>query len=286
LIGQSQKSVVLTLQCTPEAAAGKATPIRVVGSAKIANADFQATADLTVAHKTQFSGMPFPPLALARAEVLAIAPKPALVLKAEPAEIVFGHNLSATVKVTATRGQGIDEAIALAVNPEKEGLPAGITATVKPIEKGKTEAQVVFSANDKTPLADFTGVLAGTHKKGVATVTSIVPGITLRLREPLSLTLAPGPAKIKKGGELRVKATVARNPALAGEIALTVQNLPKGVTAAAAKIPADKNEVEIVLKAAPDAQAGEAKTVAVKGDVTVGKANFTATSPAASLTVE
>ncbi|MEX2288624.1 MAG: hypothetical protein WD648_16115 [Planctomycetaceae bacterium] len=286
VIGPAQKSVVLTLQSTPEAAAGKAMPIRVVGTAKIGDADFQATADLTATLKTQFSGMPFPPLPLSRATVLAIAPKPTLLLRVEPAEIVFGQNLSATVKVVATRGAGIDEAIALAVTPEKEGLPAGITAAVKPIDKGANEVQVVFSATDKAPLGEFTGVLTGTHKKENAAVTSIVPGLTLKLREPLTVSVTLGEAKLKKGGELRVKATVARNPALAAEVALTFQNLPKGVTAAAATIPADKSEVEIVLTAAQDADVGEVKTVTVKGDAAVGNAKFTATSAAAALTVE
>ena len=77
-----------------------------------------------------------------------------------------------------------------------------------------------------------------------------------------------------------------RNPAFTGPLALTLQNLPKGVTAAAATIPADKNEVEVVLSAAADAAVGAVKNITVKGDATVGKAKLSATSPAIQVTVE
>ena len=69
-------------------------------------------------------------------------------------------------------------------------------------------------------------------------------------------------------------------------LALTLQNLPKGVTATAATIPADKNEVEVVLSAAADAAVGAVKNITVKGDATVGKAKLSVTSPAIQVTVE
>ena len=83
-----------------------------------------------------------------------------------------------------------------------------------------------------------------------------------------------------------MKVAVQRNPALKGEVVLTFANLPKGVTADAAKIAADKNEVEVTLKAAADAAKGAAKNLTVKGEVTVGKAKLAGTSAAIGLTVE
>ncbi|HIC67008.1 MAG TPA: hypothetical protein EYO87_13605 [Paracoccus sp.] len=81
---------------------------------------------------------------------------------------------------------------------------------------------------------------------------------------------ATGP-KLARGGQLKLKVTVERNPSLAAPVVLSVANLPKGVTAAAATIAADKTEVEITLTAAQDAQQGEVKNLLVKGTATVGK---------------
>jgi hypothetical protein len=113
-----------------------------------------------------------------------------------------------------------------------------------------------------------------------------VPGIRLKLQGPLKLTVDSGDGKLKKGGQLKVKVTVERNPALKAPIALTFQKLPKGVTAAAATIPADKNEVEILLTAKDNAQVGKVAGVVIAGAATIGKAKFAANSSAINLTVE
>ena len=96
---------------------------------------------------------------------------------------------------------------------------------------------------------------------------------------------AAGP-KLARGGQLKLKVTVERNPSLKGPVVLTVANLPKGVTAAAATIAADKTEVEIVLSAAQDAQQGDVKNLLVKGTATVGKVKHTADATALVLKVE
>jgi hypothetical protein len=80
--------------------------------------------------------------------------------------------------------------------------------------------------------------------------------------------------------------TVERNPALKGEVVLTFQNLPKGVTVAEAKIPADQNETEITLVAAADAAKGAINNLNVKAEVTVGAAKVSAVSSNVQLTIE
>ena len=71
---------------------------------------------------------------------------------------------------------------------------------------------------------------------------------------------------LAKGQTLKTKIAVDRNPAYAGPITLTFQNLPKGVTAAAAMIAAGQNEVEVELTAAADAAAGTAAGSAAVAD--------------------
>jgi hypothetical protein len=257
-----------------------------VGTAKIGESDVAVSASTGDALKAAYFAVAWPPVALTNELAIARSAKPQISLRTEPAQLVFGKDLSATVKVIATRDMGFDEAITLAVTPAQGGLPAGVTAAVKPIVKGQNEIEVVFTATAQAPLGDFTAVLTGTIKQGNVTVVQPTPGIGLKLDEPLKLTAAAGDGKLKKGGQLTVKVALQRNPAAPGEVDLVLQNLPKGVTAPATKVPADKNEVDLVLSAAADAQVGAVNNVSVKGDVTVGKAKLSGVSPNLTLTVE
>ena len=170
--------------------------------------------------------------------------------------------------------------------PAKNGLPGGISAGLKPIPAGKNEIEITFSANNKAALGEFTANLNGQLKKGKNTVTQPVPSIGLSLADPLTLKAEPTGQKLARGGQLKLKVAVQRNPSLSAAVALSVANLPKGVTAAAATIAADKTEVEIVLTAAQDAQQGEVKNISVKGEATVGKVKFSAAAPNLVVTVE
>ena len=76
-----------------------------------------------------------------------------------------GH--PATLKLVAARQRGFDEEIALAVSPEKKGLPPGVTVGLKPIAKGATAAEITITATDKAPATVATMVLVGTLKKGI-----------------------------------------------------------------------------------------------------------------------
>ena len=286
VIGPALNTVVLTLQSADDAPAGKVHPIRIVGTAKIGENEFQATASVATALKAALNAMPWPPATLTESVAIGVGPQAKIRLRTEPAQLIFGRDLKATVKIIAERQKGFDAAIAFVLNPAKGGLPAGITAAVKPIPKAKNEIEIVFSATNKAPLGEFTAVLNGTIKQGKTTVVQATPGIGLKLQAPYTLQAAAAGDKLARGGKLKVKVTVERNPAFKGAIVLTLDKLPKGVTAAKASIPADKNEVEIELSAAQDATQGAAAGVTVKGNATVGKAKLAGVSPAVAFTVE
>jgi hypothetical protein len=199
---------------------------------------------------------------------------------------VFGKDLSATVKVISTRAGDFAEEIALAVLPAQNGLPPGVTAAVKPVPKGANEVEIVFAANNQAPLGQFSAVLLGTGKQGNVTGSQPIPALTLRLTAPFELKPDFGGAKITKGGKLKIKVAVARNPAYAGPVTLTFANLPKGVTAPATMIPADKAEVELELEAAADAAVGAVNNVVVNGEGMNGNAKLAAGSGNVALTVE
>ncbi len=286
VIGPGTNSVVLTVKTAPDAAGGKVFSVKIVGSGKQGETEIKAVANIDDALKGQWNALPWPPASLEEAVAVGVGPKPNFVLRTEPAVITFGRDLKATVKVIAERQKDFTEEIALATTPEKNGLPPGITVELKPIPKDANEIAIVLSADNKAPLGEFTGVLLGSLKKGDATHQQAAPGVTLKLDEPFKLTIDPGPAKVARKGNLKVKVKVERNPAFSGEIVLAFQNLPKGVTAAEAKIPADKSELEIQLSVTEDAQTGSVNNITVQGTTMADKVKYSATSPAVGLTVE
>jgi hypothetical protein len=288
LAGPGQKSVVLTVTSKADAPLSRAVPIRIIGTAKIGEADFQVTASTENAMKAAYAALPWGPQNLSEHVALGVGPKPQIRLRTEVTEVVFGKSLTGSIKVLVDRSEGFNEAVTLVVTPDakKGGLPANITAGLKPIPKDKNEVVITFTATDKAVLGQFTVGLNGTIKQGKTTVTQPAPGVILNLQNPLTVTATSAAPKLAAGGEVKVKIAVQRNPALKGEVVLTFANLPKGVTAAAAKIAADKNEVEVTLKAAADAAKGAAKNLTVKGEVTVGKVKLAGTSAAVALTVE
>ncbi len=190
VIGPGLNSVVLTLKSSADAPAGQIIPVRIVGTAKIGDAEVQSEASVIGALKGALNGMLWPPQFLSEATVVGLGPKAPFSLRTEPAELVFGRDKKATVKIIVERQSGFDEEITLALNPlpkgnpQKGGLPGGVSAAFKPIPKGKNEIEVVFSGNNKAVLGHFTATIVATHKKGKTTTTQYVPGIALKLQEP------------------------------------------------------------------------------------------------------
>ena len=283
-IGPGVNAAVMTVTAANEAVAGALTQVQVVGKAKIGDRDFEAVGDVEEALRGQWSATRLIPPTVSQAMALGVAPAGKLTLRTEPAEIVFGRELKATVKVIAQRGEGIDEAIPLATEPNQNALPGGITLAMKPIEKGQTEVVLEFTANDQAPLGPFTVVIVGTHKKGNDTSVAVAPGILFRTDPPFTVAIAGG-AKVAKGAQLPVKVTVTRNPAYAGEIKLTLDKATAGLTAAEVVIPADKTEADLILSAAADAAAGPAAELQVKA-VSPANGKLTVSAPIAGVIVE
>jgi len=288
IAGPGQASIMLSVTSKADAPLSRAVPIRIVGTAKIGETEFQATANTATAMKASYGAIPWAPQNLSEHVALGVGPKPQIRLRTEAKEVVFGKSLTGSIKVMVDRAEGFNEAVTLVVTPDakKGGLPANITAGLKPIPKDQNEVVITFAANDKAALGQFTVGLNATIKQGKTTVTQSVPSVVLNLQNPLTVTATSSAPKLAAGGEVKVKVAVQRNAALKGEVVLTFANLPKGVTADAAKIAADKNEVEVTLKAAADAAKGAAKNLTVKGEVTVGKVKLAGTSAAIGLTVE
>ena len=285
VMGPGRNQVTMTIACQPTVAAGKVYPVKIIGKTLQGTEEVQVTADVVNASKAVFAGMPYPPSPLSEAFAIGVTPAALFTLGTSAPEIVFGKDLSATVKVATNRTANFAEEIAIALLPAQDGIPAGVTAAVKPIAKGTNEVEIAFSANAQAPLGQFSVVLVGTGKAGNITSVQPIPALLLTLKSPFELKAEIPNSTIAKGQTVKIKVVATRNPAYNGPITLTFQNLPKGVTAAAAMIPAGQNEVELDLTAAADAAAGAVPNVIVQGTGMNGNAKVTAASGNTALTV-
>jgi hypothetical protein len=287
VIGPGLASTVMTIECAAGVASGKMYPVRIAGTAQSGAVQYQAIATVTDAQKAAFNGLSVPPQFLSQSVAIGVNPPPLFALKTDKPEIVFGKDLSATVKLISTRQEGFAEDIALAVLPAAPaGLPPGVMAAVKPIAKGTNEIEIVFAANAQAPLGQFSAVLTGTGKQGNNTIVQPIPALSLNLKAPFVLKPDFAGGNLAKGQTLKTKIVAERNPAYGGPITLSFQNLPKGVTAPAAMIAAGQNEIEVVLTAADDASVGAVPNIIVDGEGTNGNAKLKASSAATALTVQ
>lgn len=286
VIGPGRNDAILTVKSTPDAKVETIQQPRILGTANVNGETVTAVASLHDHLKASMSNAPWPSRNLIYSFAASVTTPAPVNLRFEPAEVVFGQNLSAKVKVIAERTEGWDGDIALAINPAKNGIPGNITFAPQPIKKGTNEVELTIAANEKAALGEFTIGLNGTIKKDKATSVQAAPGLTIKLQAPMTIAVEPAGGSIAKGGELKFKVAITRNPALAGEIVLTAVNLPAGVTADAVTIPADQSEAEFLLKATAEAATANINNLNLKADAKVGDKTLSVSSQNLPLKVE
>ncbi len=293
VVAAGQKGVNLCLKSTGAAKPGSLHSLKIVGEATIAGKPVREAADLTVALQAKTNQMPYPPQTLLNDLAMGVSPAAPFSLRTEPAEITFGPDLTANFKVIATRQKDYTEPITLAVTNINDGgpkpvpgLPANVTAALKPIPKDQQEIEITLTANNKAPLGEFTVVLDGTLKKGNQTIKQPAASLSVKLAKAYTLAIEPAEVKFKPEGKQKIQVKVERNPAFTGAVEVTFKNLPAGVTPANATIPADQSSVEVELAAAKDAGPASANNVTAEGQATQGKAKFAASSAPVTVTVE
>ncbi|MBI1346915.1 hypothetical protein GC163_11575 [bacterium] len=285
VIGPGRNDAVITLTAGPNYAAGSLQTATLAGTGMMGASPVTSTAEFTGVLKQRFANMRFPPQTIASTLAISATGASGYSWKAEPAEVTLGKQLSSKFQITATRRMGNDEAITVALQPAQNGLPAGITVAVKNIDKGANTAEIVVTADDKAAVGDYTIAMVGTLKQDKTTHTQPI-AVRVIIADPLKSQVELGEGKLAVGGELLAKVKVERNPALSGPVEVAFVNLPAGVTAEAATIPADQTETMVKLTASADAAKGAVNNVQVKLTAAAGNAKFEAVSPNATLTVE
>jgi hypothetical protein len=209
----------------------------------------------------ELADLTFPPRHLFRQLGVAVTEKPpfGLAAKVDKPEMVRG--VLGTVTITATRQAGFTEAIALA----PLGLPPGVTAVLKNIDKNQTSVQLTLNAGGNAPLGHFAISFRGNAKFQNRDFAVTATPATLTLALPFDLKVGPTPLKLTPGGKAKLKITATRKGGYNGPIALQLRNLLVNVTAPAATIAAGQNAVEIEVTAAPNAAVGDKVDVNVLG---------------------
>ncbi|MCA9079292.1 MAG: PPC domain-containing protein, partial [Planctomycetaceae bacterium] len=175
-IGPGQNAGVLTLVAKPEYAATALAPIDIIGTAKVGDTELTSHASAHDALRPHWSSLTVFPSQWEQTLACASSPAKPLSIRFEPAELQFKKGEKPKVKVIAIRGEGLDEAITLATNPDKNAFPANLNLPPQPIAKGQTEIELTLDSNDKTPLGTYSVVFTATHKKGNdTTVVSSTP---------------------------------------------------------------------------------------------------------------
>lgn len=233
-----------------------AYPIQIQAKAKINGKDELSFANNGGMIRAAMANLPFPPRDF-ETGVIAAVTEPPFQLKARFAPEQGVRTTPAPLIVTATRGAGFTEDIALTV----VGLPPNVSAAAKPIAKGTSEIQFPLTAAAAAPLGTFSIAVIGRgkHQNRDYAVSDSVP---LALVLPVEVQVTP-PAALLPGAKVKFKVAVVRKGGYGGVVDLEVKNLPANVTAAKIQIAAGKNDAEIELTAAANAAAGD------KGDVQV-----------------
>jgi hypothetical protein len=180
-------------------------------------------------------------------------------------------------KVSVQRLDGHRDAIPVSL----EGLPAGVSAAPATIPEGKNETEIALTAapGAKPGAASIVTVKAGaqTAWRNVRISSGGGEGATFHRVESAVLAVAAKPnfsleasasaVNVPPGGTGKIPVMIRREPGFRSPIQFQVENLPAGVSFEPFTAPPDAAQVELTLRAAPDAKPFRAPRVAVLGRV-------------------
>lgn len=228
--------------------------------------------------KQSMAGLGFPPREMLNAIAVGVTDKPLFVLTPKLASPDVLRGTPATIKISATKAMGFDDAITISA----VGLPANVTAALKPLPKGSNDIELQITAAANAPLGSFNVMFRGAAKSGAKDFAYYSAPVALNIALPFDVKVEPALLSLKPGAKAKVKVTAVRRGSFKGAIDVELKNLPANVTAPKTPIPMDKNEVEIEVTAAPSSVAGDKADVNATG--IAGK--DAATSPNITVRIE
>ncbi len=283
VIPEGKNETVMSVTVPARLEPGQLHTIQIIGQAKIGEAEVRSMASTLAALRKEWNGLPYPPAALDGLVGLGVGPVfgDFFQLAVEPSPVPFAQVAgAASFNVKATKSNGFDDVITLAV----DGLPPGVTATVAPIAKGQPQATIQLAGPGSLAEGDYRFRVIGSASFQNQPKQVIVDSAVLRVVRPFEVSIAPaGP--VKRGANQKVKLTVARTAAAAGAVTLRLKNLPSGMNAPAEITLAEgKNEIEVEIAAAVEAPLGDIGISAV-ATTKVKEKQVTIESPIVALAV-
>ncbi len=159
------------------------------------------------------------------------------------------------VNVTLSRSGGFSGSVTLSA----QGLPSGVTAGSSTIGSGSTTGSVQIDVSPTATPGTFTVTLRATGT-GVSAATAT---FTLTINESgggaspsISISLASSTLAITQGQNGQVNASLTRAGGFAGDVTLTAQGLPNGVTANSESVASGETSGTLQIDVSPTAMPG------------------------------
>ena len=284
-IPEGKNETVMAVTAPASLEPGQFRDIRIVGRAKIDEVDYSAVASTSAALKGALAGLPYPPEALNGVVGLGVGPVFADFFKLSvPGEPVWLPQLVGLGKFTihADRLNGFAEAIALNV----DGLPPGVSAEVKPLEKDKADIEVILRGPAALAEGEYRFRVVGAAAFQEQPKQVVLGDVRLAVGPPLRVTFEPaGP--ITTGATQKCKIKLQRAGEESPAVAVSLRNLPLGITAPAELVvPAGQAELEFELTAAADAAVGSMADLRAVASATIAGRQLRVEGPATILEVK
>ena len=208
-------------------------------------------------------------------------PTPAISIALSPTSATVPQGGSTQVGVTITRSGGFTGT----VNVNVSGAPSGVSATVSNVQdnSGITTATVTLGVDAATAPGAYTLTVQASGS-GVSSVSASF-SLTVTAVAAAAYTLTPTPAalSVAQGVNGTVAIAIARTN-FTGDVALAVENLPAGVTAAFSPNPAGGASSTLTLTVAASAVVGQS-VLTIRGTATgltdrTAAVTLTVTAPA------
>ncbi len=188
---------------------------------------------------------------------VAVTDEVPVTINAVQSKVPVLQNGSMNLKVTAERRNDFKGPIRIEVlyGPPGIGTPGTIT-----IPEDKNEGAITISANGNAPITKWKTCITGNIDTGKGTTWFSTGLIDLEVAPPFvggSLVRT----YIDQGGEGTMTLKLDQKNAFDGKAKVALVGLPQGVTSEEREITKDDKDVKFTLKATPEAQVGQHKTV-------------------------
>lgn len=282
--GKNDTRVVLPFPSSVER--GELSVVTVRGTAVDAKPPFTVVARATNALRKAYPRQDYPPPGLDSALALGVgAPFPDFFkLSLEEGALVYARYLG--VAEFQLKCERLTKEFKGAISISVEGLPGGITAELGPtnnekkgqppvIPNDKNDAPIVLRGPGNPPSGEFKVTIRGRATFQDQPKEYVLAGVPVRVVAPVSLTVAPA-GVLSAGATQKIKVTARRLGAEKGVVTLSFAGLPAGVTAPEkVEIPADKEEVEVELKASSGVASGLFGALTISGTTKLGEKEVT-----------